>query len=61
VHEAWDWHMRVFAARVGHFERRSICFFKARDYLATNRTIGILGVDKVKEMGGDCKRELVAG
>ena len=61
VHKAWDRHVRVFAARVRHFDRRSICFFEARDYLATNRAIGILGVDQVKKVGGDRKRELVAG
>ena len=61
MYETLDRHVRVFAARVRHFDRRSICFFEARDYLATNRAIGIFGVDQVKKVGGDRKRELVAG
>jgi hypothetical protein len=61
VHETLDRHVRVFAARVGHFEGRSIRLFKARDDLATYRTIGIVRSNQVKKMGSYGKCKFVAG
>ena|ERR1700730_1110388 len=61
MHKAWNWHVRVFAARVRHLDRRSIRFFQPRDNLSTNRAVRVFRVNQVKKMGGDRKRELVAG
>jgi hypothetical protein len=59
--EAWDRHVGIFAAGVGHFEWSTVGLFNTRDYLATNRAKRVFRVDKVEEMRCDCQRKFVSG
>ena len=54
-------HVRIFAARIGHFMRRSPRFLDARDDLPADRAVGIIAIDEVEKIRRDGERELVAG
>jgi hypothetical protein len=61
VDEAWDWHVGVFAAGVGHFFLMVPCFLDTGDDLTADGAIRVGGVDEVEEVGSDGEGELVAG
>ena len=60
VDEAWDGHVGVFAAGVGHFFLMVPCFLDARDDLTADGAIRVGGVDEVEEVRGDGEREFIA-
>ena len=61
VDDARDGHGAFLADRVLGFARSDIGFFDARDDLPTDRTVRILGVDQVEEMGRDRQGQLMRG
>ena len=61
MNKARNGHVGVLAAGVGHFERRPVGFFDARDHLSTNRALWILGFDEIEKMRRNRKREFVSG
>ncbi len=57
-----NWHVRIFAARVGHVVRRRPCFFDTRNDLTPNRIIRIfIARDQIEEVRSHRERKFVAG
>ena len=54
-------HMRILAARIGHFERRPVSLFDPRDHLAPDRAIWIVRINEIEKMGRDGQRKFVTG
>lgn len=54
-------HVGILAARVGHFFGVVVRFLDTRDHLSADRAGGVVFVDQVEEVRGDCHRELASG
>ena len=61
MHEAWHRHVAVFTTRISHLGWIIERLFDPWNDLATDRAIGIDGVDEIEVVRGDRHRQLVAG
>src|SRR5260370_3364684 len=62
MHQSWDRHMRIFAARIGHVVRGRPSLFDTRNYLTPDRIVRILlPRDQVEKMRSHREGEFVAG
>src|SRR5260370_8830228 len=62
MHQSWDRHMRIFAARIGHVVRGRPSLFDTRNYLTPDRIVRILlPRDQVEKMRSHREGEFVGG
>jgi hypothetical protein len=52
--------MRIFAARIGHFDWRPVRLFDPGDDLAADRTIWVLGIDEIEKMRSNSQCQLIS-
>src|SRR5262249_5306365 len=61
VHQPGHRRVRVLAARISHFPRRSVSLFDARYHLPADRAILVRGVDEIEKVWSNRERQSVIG
>ena len=61
MHESRHRHVTILTAWVGHFSNGNRSLSHMGNHLTTDWTAGMIPLDQIEVVGGDCQRELVTG
>ena len=61
MHQTWDRGVAVFAARIGQFPRRGMCFLDAGYHLPSDRTVLVRWINQIEKVGRDRQGKFVIG